>query len=633
MAVQFRVLGQVDACVDGHTLDLGHARRRSVLAVLLIEANQVVTADQLVEQIWNAAPAPRDPHSVLRTYLWHLRRTLAAVEDCALVRHGRGYQLEVDESCVDMNRFHALLARTETAGDDDRAAAMIEQALGLWRGEPFAGLDTPSVNATRQTLLLRRRAARLDLTDLRLRQGRHVAMLAELTRQAADDPLDERVTGQLMLALHRSGRSAQALAEFHSMRDRLVGELGTDPGAALQRLHQRILTADPALTAPADELATPRTRPAVVPRQLPAPPHMFIGRGRELAALSAALDRRVGQPGRDGQAGSGGTLMVSVIGGAGGMGKTWLALHWAHQHRDRFPDGQLYVDLRGFDCSGEPVPAEAAMHGFLTALGVGPAAIPSWLEAQAGLYRSLLAGKRVLVVLDNARDAAQVVPLLPGSPTCTVLVTSRHRMTGLISGHGAVPVDLDVLAEDEAHDLLSRYAGPDRVTAEPDALSDLVRHCAGLPLALGNAGARALADPHLPLAALAENLRDVPARLDALATRDRSPGLGAVTCWSYNALRPAAADALGLLPLAPGPDIGLPAAASLLGSSAAATRALLRDLEDASLVHQHTSGRYRMHDLVRFQAAFRAADGLPADEREAAIGRVLDFYTHAAHRG
>jgi DNA-binding SARP family transcriptional activator len=651
VTVEFRVLGQIEALVNGEALDVGHARQQSVLAALLVEANRVVSVDQLVERTWEMAPTPRDPRRALRTYVWRLRRVLAAVGDVALVRHAPGYKLVVEEEQVDLHRFRALLAWAETAGDDDRAAALIEQAMGLWRGEPFAGLDAPWIESTRHSLLLHRLTARLDLTDIHLRQGRHAALLTGLTDHAAEHPLDERIAGQLILALYRSGRTADALAAYHRIRAQLADELGVDPGPALQQLQLQILTADSALatdgpspgTAPAvdspdpdpgfgadpdfgpgaDPVPDPATErgPAVFPRQLPAPPRLFIGRTTTLARMSAALDEQIG---------SGGTLVISAL---GGMGKTWLALNWAHRNLDRFPDGQLYVDLRGFAPSGRPMPTQTAVCGLLDALGVPPAGIPADPDAQVGKYRSLVAGKRMLIVLDNARDTAQVSPLLPACAACTVLVTSRHRLTGLITGHSAVPVELDVLSNDEAHGLLARYLGRDRVTAEPDALAALLEYCAGLPLALSVVAARALAQPGLPLTALADELEDVSARLDALATGDLSANVPAALRWSFDALNPESASALALLALAPGPDIGLSSAASLLARPITAARTLLRDLENAFLLQQRTLGRYRMHDLVRLYATARAEKEQTPVRQEAAHRRVLGpspYLVHAA---
>jgi Flp pilus assembly protein TadD/transcriptional regulator with XRE-family HTH domain len=360
----------------------------------------------------------------------------------------------------------------------------------------------------------------------------------------------------------------------------------------------------------------------VVPRQLPAAPRMFTGRAVELTRLSGVLDA---------QPTGGGALVICAIGGTGGVGKTWLALYWAHQNLNRFPDGQLYLNLRGFDPSGRPLTPPTAVRGFLEALGVAPGALPAEPEAQIGLYRSLIAGRRMLIVLDNARDAGQVTPLLPGSATCTVLVTSRRHLGALVTAHGAHALELRVLPEPEAQQVLLAHLGPERLAAEPEAVAELLADCAGLPLALGIVAARAERHPAIPLAALADELRDQSGRLDALDPGDPQTSLRAVLSWSTHALSAAAMAGFALLSLAPGPDITLPAAASLLAQPVGATRALLRELADASLLQQHTLGRYRMHDLARLHATDHAdRDHTPA-ERDAALRRVVDFYTHTAH--
>jgi tetratricopeptide (TPR) repeat protein len=326
-------------------------------------------------------------------------------------------------------------------------------------------------------------------------------------------------------------------------------------------------------------------------------------------------------------------VQISAISGLGGIGKTWLALHWAHRHLDRFPDGQLHVNLRGFDPTGQPVAPAEAVRGFLDALGVAPTAIPADLEAQVGLYRSLVADKHMLVMLDNARDTDQVTPLLPGGPTCTVLVTSRHHLGGLVTAHGARCLDLEVLPEAEARQVLARHLGHDRVAAEPEAVTELLACCAGLPLALGIVAARAARHPHFPLATLAAELRDQSRRLDALDLGHPQATLRAALSWSVQALSEAATTAFELLGLAPGTDIGWPAAAGLLGEDPATAAALLRELEDASLIQQHAPGRYRLHDLVRLYAANQADRRLPADSRAEALRRVVDHYTQTAFTG
>ncbi len=424
----------------------------------------------------------------------------------------------------------------------------------------------------------------------------------ELSARSAEQPLDERVTGQYMLALHQAGRTIDALKLYRQARARLVEELGTEPGAALQDLHRQLLSAN---TEPASRLASAAK---VVPRQLPMAPTPFVGRQTELDALDAS------------------PAVVRAIAGSGGVGKTWLALHWAHRHAHRFPDGQLFADLRGFSPDGDLLHPTVALRGFLDALGVEPGRIPAEQHAQAALFRSLVAGKRMLLVLDNAADTAQVVPLLPGSRSCTVVVTSRDRLSGLVTGHGAEHLAVDVLDDAAARDLLVARLGAEQVEAERGAVDALVRLCGGFPLALSIIAGRVHTCPGSSLPALAAELRE--SLLDVLDESDPVASLPAVLSLSYKALTDEQATVSGLLASAPGPDVALPAAAALTGMSHARARTVLRGLEQASLISQAASGRYGMHDLIRRYAAHRDLDEAV---REAALRRVVDFYLHTAH--
>jgi DNA-binding SARP family transcriptional activator/tetratricopeptide (TPR) repeat protein len=601
-------------------IELGPAQQRCVLAVLLVQANHPVPIDQLVDRVWGRDP-PLRCREVLYSYLSRLRKILATTE-VRITRSSGGYLLAVDETAVDLNRFRDLVVRARVSQDDHQALALFEQALGLWQAEAFTDLDTSWLVNLRTTLDAERHAAELDHTDAALRCGRHTDLLPTLSTRAAQHPLDERVVGQLMIALYRSGRQADALQQYHHSRERLAEELGTDLSAPLQNLYQQILTADPQLASPTP--GTARSHRPPVPHQLPAPPRWFVGRTGELTALTQALDA-----GSE----SGATVVISAIGGVGGIGKTWLALHWAHRHLDRFPDGQLYVNLHGFDPTGQPMPPAAAVRGFLDALGVDPGVIPADLDAQTALYRSLVADKRMLILLDNAADATQVTPLLPGSPSCTVVVTSRDRLAGLVTAHGAHPVALDVLDEPAARDLLAHRLGADRLAAEPDAATELLAFCAGLPLALSIVAGRAQAHPDFPLAALAAELRDATARLHVLDEDTPDASLPGVLSWSYHALTAEQARVFGLLGIASGPDISVPAAASLTALPTGQAMALLRALERVSLIQQQVPGRYRMHDLVRLYAADQACGDHPEADREAALRRLVDFYLHTAHAG
>jgi tetratricopeptide (TPR) repeat protein len=359
------------------------------------------------------------------------------------------------------------------------------------------------------------------------------------------------------------------------------------------------------------------------PRQLPAAVPHFAGRSAAMAALTDLIR---------GPDEAGGTVVISAIGGTAGVGKTALAVHWAHQVADRFPDGQLYLNLRGFDPGGQVMAPAEAVRRFLDALNVPAERIPDDLDAQAALYRSQLAGRRMLVVLDNARDAAQVRPLLPGTPGCLVLVTSRNQIPGLVAAEGADPITLDLFTPAEARDLLARRLDPGRIAAEPAAVADICAACAGLPLALSIVAARAATHPRLSLQAIAVDLRDAGARLDTLATGDPHTDPRMVFSWSYRALTPGAARLFRLLGLHPGPDISVAAAASLAATSPAQVRTLLSELVGANLLAEHGPGRYVLHDLLRAYAAEYALRVDAAGRRRAAVGRLLDSYAHTAFR-
>ncbi|WP_033433789.1 AfsR/SARP family transcriptional regulator [Saccharothrix syringae] len=605
--LRFRVLGDIQVVVDGVPVAIAHRQQLGVLATLLVDVNTAVPLDVLADRVWGEHP-PRRPRQALYTYLSRLRTSLDGVAGVAITRGPRGYALETDPDTVDLHRFRRLVG--QAGGTDDTAArcAVLTEALSLWTGPAFAGVDSPWFVGTRAVLDNEHLAARLDRYDASLALGGHDALLPALSVAADEHPLDERVAGQLLLALVRGGRRHEALHRYEALRAALAEELGVDPGPALRELHQRILTADPALAAPEPAPAAPATP---VPRQLPAAPASFTGRDRELAELV------------DAHAGAG---VLTAISGPGGIGKTWLALHWSHRFADRFPDGQLFVNLRGFDPGGQPAPPEAVLRGFLEALGVAPHAVPTGLDTLTARYRSLLADKRVLVVLDNARDTEQVVPLLPGTAAATVLVTSRDRLTGLVGAHSAHALLLDVLSPAAARALLAHRLGDARLTAEPDAVRDLIARCAGLPVALGIVAARATVHPDLPLATWADELRDEAERLDALDDGDPHASLSAVLSWSTAALDRPHAEAFGLLGAAPGPDIGVAAAAALCGLTRPRAAAVLRVLERVSLAQQHSAGRYRMHDLVRLYAGARPEPG----ERAAALRRLVDFYLHTA---
>ncbi len=606
MPFDFRLFGAVEAVHDGRFVNIGPRRQQYVLAALLVDANNVVPVDRLVERTWGTNP-PQQPRNALYTYLSRLRSIFADAEDVVLERRG-GYLFHVDDSAIDLKRFDHLVRQAGSAADDE-AGRLFNEAFALWRGLPLHGLDTPWANEVRDAALQSRNHAELDYADVELRRGRHADLVLRLSARVGERPLDERLTGRLMLALYRCGRQHEALEQYRHSATLLASELGIDPSPPLQELHQRILAADPALALPGGE-AEFRCTPEVVPRHLPAPPWGFVGRERALAALSDAL------------AGPGDEARTPVVIGPGGIGKTWLALHWAHQQSARFPDGQLYLDLRGFTPGSEPLSPETAVRELLHALGVDPARSPTGLAAGVSLYRSMLAERRVLLVLDNVRDAAQVIPLLPGSRSCGVVITSRDRLGGLAAGHGGFPVRLGPLSDTAARRLLEVHLGANRADAEADAVSALLERCSRLPLALRIIAVRAAAAPDFPLSALAEEMRDERTRLDALTVGDDVADFRVVQSATYAALSADAARLVGLVGLAPGNEIGLSAAAALAGLSEPRTRALLREAVNTHLVDQPAPDRYRMEDLVRRYAAERARGELPPPYLRSALHRL-----------
>ncbi len=607
MSVEVVLLDDVTTYVAGSRVSAGPAKQRCVLAALAMEPNRVVPAARLAECVWGTDP-PLRAKATLASYVSRLRQLLTA----EVVARSGGYLLAMPETAIDLHRFRALCARARAA-DDDTAAELFDQAIALWRGDPLGGLDSDWATRQRQQLERELFDAVCDHTDLRLRTGREQGLVTELAARAADHPWDERVSAQYMLALYRAGRVADALGHYRSLRARLAEQLGTDPAPRTQELHARILNADPALAAPRRD--TPVFPP---PRQVPASPAAFVGRNAELAALDAAVaDAR------------GGAVVLSSIAGAGGIGKTWLALDWARRNAGRFPDGQLFVDLCGFSPSLPPVEPATALRGFLEALGVAGTAIPSTTQGMAGLYRSVLADRKMLVVLDNAADSAQVVPLLPAGSACVVVLTSRRSLTDLVVRHGARPVPLDVLGPQEARRLLAARLGPARLAAEPEAVAELLAHCSGYPLALGIVAGRAAVTPQLSLAALAAELRETDSRLDALDD-GVATSLPAVLRSTYETLPAAHARLFALLGLAPGPDIGVDAAAALARLGVAETRPVLRALADLHLVEQHAPGRWRLHDLIRLFAIRCGRRDIPAAEREEALARLVEFFLHTA---
>ncbi|OKI81717.1 AfsR/SARP family transcriptional regulator [Micromonospora sp. CB01531] len=605
------LLGPVEIRLGDRVVNSGPRQQRHVLAVLATEVGRPVTLEQLIDRVWDEAPP--GARQTLQVYLTRLRRLLApgpAGTRSALTRRSGGYVLDVEPDRVDLHRFRDLLDRARDRPDREQAG-LLRTALALWAGEPLAGLPGGWAERTRRAWRRQYLDAMVNWADVELRCGNAGIVLGPLTEAVGEHPLVEPLSAALMRGLHRAGRTADALDCYAELRHRLAEELGTDPSPEVREAHRAILRAEPDGPAVTSRPARP------VPAQLPADMPGFVARGRELTRLAQALDA-VGEQLT--------AVAVTVLSGTAGVGKTALAVHWAHRVRDRFPDGQLQVNLRGFDGSGAPMDSAEALRVFLGALGVPPEGVPSEPAAAIALYRTLLADRRVLILLDNARDAAQIRPLLPGAAGCLVVVTSRDDLAGLVAAEGARPVPVGLFSADEARQLLARRLGAQRVAAEPDAAEEIIDRCAGLPLALAVVAARAATKPTFPLARFAEQLR--AGQLDALHAGDPITDVRNVFSWSYRGLSPAAARLFRLLGLYPGPDVSVAAAASLAGLAAGPAQRLLAELTQAHLLTEHSPGRFQLHDLLRTYAGELTARHDPDAERADAVHRVLDHYLH-----
>jgi DNA-binding SARP family transcriptional activator len=623
--VRVRLLGPVEVVVGGGSLPVRGLRRRAVLATLALHAGETVDTGRLVDAVWGQA-APPTALNTLQSHVSYLRKLLGSKD--AILGRPPGYALSLGDDGTDVQLAERLLGQGMRAADPVQGARCLREALALWRGRPLADVT--------ELVWLAEQAARLDLlrqrvqralSVARLAAGEHAQLVPDLEQMAADHPLDEQIRGHLMLALYRSGRQADALAVYQALRRTLAEELGIDPSQAMRDLETAVLRQDPSLDPPIPGVTLAPALPAApVPAQLPPTVAGFAGREADLATLDAVREQA-----RTTSAFGRAPAAIAAITGTAGVGKTALAVHWAHRVRGQFPDGQLYVNLRGFDRCGPGVDPAQALRGFLEAFAVSAGRIPTGLDAQVGLYRSLLADRRVLVVLDNARDAGQVRPLLPGSPGCLTLVTSRTRLTGMVAAEGALPLSLDLLSVSEAKELLARRLGPDRVAGEPEATTEIIERSARLPLALTIAAAHAATRPGFPLAVTAAELRDAATILDPFDGDDLATNVRAVFSWSYCALSTDAAQLFRLLGLHPGPDITVAATASLTGIPSEQTRMLLAELACAHLVTEQSPGRFGLHDLLRAYARELAHTQNDGDANSAAVSRVLDHYLHTAH--
>ncbi|GAA2365262.1 SARP family transcriptional regulator [Catellatospora methionotrophica] len=628
----FRLLGPVEVVVDGEPLRFARRQQLDLLAFLMLRAGRVVATGEIIEAMWGGA-APRTANvqvqnmvSALRAALHGRSGPLATVD-----RQAAGYALHITAGRLDLAAFTRLVGQAREARTPAAAVGLLRAALGLWRGTlPLAGVRATFVTAARPYLIEQRDRALEQLFDAELGCGNHAAIVPELTDAVAADPVRQRFVAQLMIALHRSGRVTDALGVYRNARHTLSDEYGLDVGRELQVLERRILLGDHTLDLPLEPdravagqaVAQPVRAALPVPAQLPLDVRGFAGRGTQLAHLDALADGAAATPPE---------TVVAVLMGTAGVGKTALAVHWAQQAAARFPDGQLYVNLRGFHPAARPVEPGEALRGFLDALGIAPERVPAGLDAQAALYRSLVAGRRILVLLDNAVDADQVRPLLPGGRGGMVLITSRDQLIGLVALEGAHPVTLGVLSGVEARELLAGRLGGARVAADVQAADEIAVRCARLPLALAMVAARAAVHPALPLRALSAELSAVRERLRPQDPDDFTTDVQAAFSWSCRRLTPSAARLFRLLGLHPGADAGVSAAASLAGAPADAVRPLLTELARAHLITEHLPGRFSLHDLLRGYAAKLAQLNETEPDRRAALRRVLSHYLHSAY--
>jgi DNA-binding SARP family transcriptional activator/Tfp pilus assembly protein PilF len=645
--MRFRLLGPLEIWDPDRAdwLGIGAPKWRSILAALLINAGQIVPADVLIDEVWPDTP-PNKAGNLISIYVLRLRRLIGDADSTVLVTRAPGYQLRLAPGDTDADVFETGVRegrRAYLAGDPERAAAQLAEALLLWRGSPLADVPATSLVETEASRLS---DLHLDARELRIQAelacGSHAQVIPELRRLLADHALRENLWLLLMQALDGAGRHAEALDAYAQARGVLIEELGVDPGAELRQFHADLLAKDDKLTRDAGDApgsisagtvaASSRPPPAAgagVPRTIPAPAQLpadvadFTGREDEISHLCELL----ASPGAEADPGA---VRIALVAGSGGLGKTSLAVHAAHRVRGSFPDGQLYVDLLG--AAPQPLVPADVLARFLRDLGVDGRDIPADDDERAARYRTVLAGRRMLIVLDNARDAAQVRPLLPGTASCAVLVTTRSRMADLATTR---LVDLNVLDDDEALTLFTRVVGDDRASAEPEATAELLLACAGLPLAIRICAARLNTRSGWTIGAMARRLRDEHRRLDELRAGDMA--VRASFQVSFASLPASAqpdgiapADAFRMLGLWQGPSISATAAAVLLGTREHLAEDALETLVDAHLLESTSADRYKFHDLLRVYSSERAVADLSGQVRDDAVGRLLRWYMRTA---
>jgi DNA-binding SARP family transcriptional activator len=607
------MLGTLELTQQGQPVRLGSPKQRSALAVLLARANSAVGLDELIFELWGEQ-TPKSARANVRQYLANLRRLLGADGTVEIKRYGSAYRIDIAAEDLDVAQFRQFVAEGREAMDALRhadAVTYLEQALALWRGNPLSDLQHGLVLSAWCAALAEERISALEsLVESLLTVGAADRAISQATELSAGHPLRERIHALLIRARYQAGDVAGALDAYLQVRRNIIDELGVEPGPELRDLQFAILERQSNLS-PAREVAVVPDAPAVLPRQLPARLRTFVGRAEYLNMLDRVLVRQAENVVS--------TVPVVAVVGAPGIGKTVLTVHWAHRVSDLFPDGQLYADLRAFGRGDSP---SAVLHSFLSALGVSPDRIPPDLAGKASLYRSLLAGRRVLVLLDSIVDPAQVRPFLPGDAGSLVVVTSRVQLTGLVAADGAESITLELPSAEEAREMLVRRLGADRTEAEPVAVDEIVRACRRMPLALAIVASRAAARPGFPLADLAEELRRSNVTLDAFSSQDPATDPRTVFAESYYALSEDAARLFRLVGLQSSPIISVRTAVQLLQCTPERARMILRELVESHLLSEPSLGHYTLHDLLLVYAAELVRDVEPEDMRTAAMNRL-----------
>ena len=611
--LRFRLLGPVQVLLDDRPVPLGGTGIRGLLAMLLLDANQVVSLDRIVDTLWAHEP-PESARTMVQGYVSQLRQRLASADpsgSARIVTNPPGYQLLVNEQLIDVTIARQLVAESWGA-PAVRRAELLRDAQALWRGQALADIggrvQAPELAELRLSVLESRIEADLEL-------GRHNEVIGELTQLVEEQPFRERLVGQLLIALYRSGRRTAALGAYQRFAQLAASHSGIEPGPELRSLHARVLRDDTALLDPrAEAMLTPRIG-VVIPAQLPIAPSGFTGRDRELDWL----DRFLSTTDRN-------ATGVGVIAGPAGIGKTALVVRWANQVAEKFSDGQLFAAMRGFDPDHPPLAPADVLAQFLLSLGVRPDDVPLNVEDRAALYRTLLAERRVLVVLDDARDSEQVRPLLPGGSSSLVLITSRVRLDGLVASLAARVLALGTLGVNAAERLIEETSGMTGTGRDRALRRRLAELCGHLPLALRIVGARLAARPQWSLGDLVEELTDEHTRLEALHIEDAAMSVRAALDVTYRGLEPTLAATFRMAGVFPGPRLGPYSVAALCSTGAAEARRRLLALAGSFVVTEISKDVFVLHDLIRIHARERAGSDLSRDERDAALRRLLRYY-------